>query len=80
MLLFQVLKLVLGCWFLLLIIQSVSHDFPTLVLLSGVIITSMPFAIFLAWIAGVPTFRSVVLLSLFILIVIALHITQLAFG
>ncbi len=80
MLLYQILKLILYCWFLLLIIQSLSNDFPTLVLISGTIITSMPFALLLAWTAGSITFQSVVLFSLFVLIVITLQITQLTLG
>lgn len=80
MLLFQILKLVLYSWFLLLIIQSVSNDFTTLALISGTIITSMPFVIYLAWIAGISTFRAVLLFSLFTIVVIMLHTTQLVLG
>ncbi len=80
MLLLQLLKLILSCWLLLLLLQSIMNDFPSLILISGSIITSMPFTLLLALLAGIPVFRAVLLFSLFILAVIILHITQLALG
>ncbi len=80
MLLSQILALILLCWLLLLLLQSIMNDFPTLILISGLIITSMPFVLLLALFAGIAVFRAVVLFSLFTLAVIILHISQLALG
>jgi hypothetical protein len=78
MVIFQILKITLCCWLLLLIVQSVSNDLSCLVLVSGVIITSMPFVLFLSWLVGSAIFRSTLLFTMFTLIVIALHTVQLA--
>lgn len=80
MLLSQILALILLCWLLLLLLQSIMNDFPTLILISGLIITSMPFVLLLALFVGIAVFRAVVLFSLFTLAVIILHISQLALG
>ncbi len=77
MLLFHVLKILLCSWILLLIIQSISNDIISIILISGTIITSIPLVLMLAWVIDAAVFRAVFLFSLFIILVIILHVMQL---
>ncbi|MHA2314170.1 MAG: hypothetical protein ACXACF_02635 [Candidatus Hermodarchaeia archaeon] len=77
MFLFPVLKILLCSWVLLLIIQSITNDVISMILLSGTIITSIPMALMLAWVIDAAVFRAVFLFSLFTILVITLHVMQL---
>lgn len=77
MLIFSVLKILLCSWVLLLIIQSISNDVISIMLISGTIITSIPLALMIAWATGSTVFRAVFLFSLFTIVVITLHVMQL---
>lgn len=79
MLLLVILKIVVYSWLLLLIIQSLSNDITSLVVISGMIIASLPFGLMLAWLAGYVVFRAVFLFSLFVIVIITLHSMQLGF-
>ncbi|MFW9986453.1 MAG: hypothetical protein ACFFDJ_07820 [Candidatus Odinarchaeota archaeon] len=80
MLIFTILKIILCSWILLLIVQSISHDVISLVIISGTIITSIPVVLFLSMAAGFTVFRTVFLFSLFVIVVITLHLIQLVLG
>ena len=80
MILFPLLKILLCSWMLLLLIQSISHDLITLALISGVIIISVPIALGLAWLCGLIVFQTVSLFTLFVIVLVVLHIIQLGFG
>jgi hypothetical protein len=77
MILFAMLKILLCSWVILLIIQSITHDVLTLTLVSGVIVTSIPIALGLAWLSGPLVFHSVFLFTLFVIALIILHMMQL---
>ena len=77
MILFPLLKILLCSWIFLLIIQSISHDVLTLTLISGVILTSIPIALVLAWLSGSVVFQAVLLFTLFVIALIILHLIQL---
>lgn len=77
MILFPLLKILLCSWILLLIIQSIGHDVLTLTLISGVIVTSIPIALVLAWLSGPMVFQAVFLFTLFVIALIILHFMQL---
>ena len=77
MFLFQVLKILLCSWILLLIIQSISNDTISIILISGTIITSIPFVLMIAWVIDSVVFRAVFLFSLFTILIITLHVMQL---
>jgi hypothetical protein len=77
MILFAMLKILLCSWLILLIIQSISHDVLTLTLISGVIVTSIPLALGLAWLSGPLVFQTVFLFTLFVIALIILHMMQL---
>ena len=80
MLIFTILKIILCSWMLLLVVQSISHDVISLVIISGTIITSIPVVLFLSLAAGPTMFRTVILFSLFVIVVITLHLIQLVLG
>ncbi len=65
---------------MLLFIESVANESLCIILISGFIITTIPLALFFAWISGPYVYQAVFLFTSFVIIIITLHIMELCFS
>jgi hypothetical protein len=77
---FFILKVILSIWLILIFLKSLSNDMLSLVLFDGMIGASLPLALLFAWTIGPLIFNAVMYFSLFILMMIAIHMIELFFG
>ncbi len=71
------LRLLLCAWMALLFLESLSSDSLSLMVIAGVICATIPIALILAWSAGSHVLHAVLIFSLFVLVMITLHVMQL---
>lgn len=71
------LRLLLCAWMALLFLESICNDSLSLMVIAGVICATIPLALILAWSAGPNVLQTVLVFSLFVLVMITLHVMQL---
>jgi hypothetical protein len=71
------LRLLLCIWMALLFLESLCSDYLSLIVIAGAICATIPLALILAWSAGSNVLHAVLVFSLFVLVMITLHIMQL---